>query len=183
MNKPKIMLMGYGRHGKDTVAEYLKEKYGYTFSSSSWEAAKHIFPVLRHIFGYKNVQECFDDRHSQITNEDSGEVYEMRDVWHDAIKLMVAYSNTGLSRAILEVNDIYVGIRCKDEFQAAKDAGLFDYVVWVDASERHPPEPSSSCTVGPHLADVVLDNNGTLEDLYNSIDKMIIAMEAIHANS
>ena len=33
--KMKLMVMGYGRHGKDTVCEILKEKYGMTFKSSS----------------------------------------------------------------------------------------------------------------------------------------------------
>jgi hypothetical protein len=31
----RLMLLGHGRHGKDTVAEILNRKYGLTFQSSS----------------------------------------------------------------------------------------------------------------------------------------------------
>jgi hypothetical protein len=34
MTKPKLLVIGHGRHGKDTVCEMLRDHYGYTFESS-----------------------------------------------------------------------------------------------------------------------------------------------------
>ena len=35
MSKLKLLVIGHGRHGKDTVCEMLRDSYGYTFESSS----------------------------------------------------------------------------------------------------------------------------------------------------
>jgi translation elongation factor EF-1alpha len=35
MSKFKLLVIGHGRHGKDTVCEMLRDDYGYTFESSS----------------------------------------------------------------------------------------------------------------------------------------------------
>ncbi|MNL63682.1 hypothetical protein D3C87_1878370 [compost metagenome] len=50
---------------------------------------------------------------------------------------------------------------------------MFDYAIWVDASDRLPPEDASSCTVEPWMADFVLDNNGTLEDLKLNLQQLM----------
>ena len=39
MNK-KLLVIGHGRHGKDTVCEILRDHYGYTFESSSQFCSK-----------------------------------------------------------------------------------------------------------------------------------------------
>ena len=78
-----------------------------------------------------------------------------------------------LTKDILEAgNEVYVGLRSKREFEAAKQ--YFHTIVWVDASERVPCEDPASCDLRkedvleePHV--VVLDNNGTLEEL---VEKM-----------
>ena len=38
-NKPKLLIIGNMRHGKDSFAEILNEEFGYTFESSSQSAA------------------------------------------------------------------------------------------------------------------------------------------------
>jgi hypothetical protein len=166
------MLMGYGRHGKDTVAEYLRDKYGYTFTSSSWACAEELFPLFKLFFGYKDVDQCFEDRHGGN-----------RPIWHEAIKLINKGDKAYLGRKIYSENDIYVGIRCIEEFRAIKRKKLFDFSIWVDRSEVLPPEGKGSCTVTKEDAEIVLDNNGTLEDLYRRIDKLVLAMETTYGNS
>ena len=43
--KKHIYIVGHGRHGKDTVAEILRDRFGFTFTASSWFMAdKVIFP-------------------------------------------------------------------------------------------------------------------------------------------
>lgn len=146
--KLNLMLLGYGHHGKDTVADILTH-YGFTFVSSSWAAAEHVvYPVLSSKYGYQSVEECFNDRANH------------RQEWYELIKAYNTPDLARLARRIYDQANIYVGIRDRDEFYAAKDEGLFDYAIWVDASKRLPVESTNSCTVKPDDADIVIDNNG-----------------------
>jgi hypothetical protein len=58
-------------------------------------------------------------------------------------------------------------MRSKQELDASRH--LYDAIIWVDASDRVDPEDKSSCTVTIDDADIVLDNNKTLADLYMNI--------------
>lgn len=162
--------MGYGRHGKDTVADYLRDKYNLKIASSSWFVAeKAVFPTLSAVYNYKTIQECFDDRHNH------------RKEWFDLIS---AYNTPDLSRTsreIFEENDVYVGIRNKNEFLKSKENKLFDISIWVDARERlQNIEHDSSCTITPEMADIILDNNKTITELYVIINDL---METLSENN
>ena len=43
--KPKVLVLGYGRHGKDTVCEMLEQDYGFQFTSSSMFCAEPRCPA------------------------------------------------------------------------------------------------------------------------------------------
>ncbi len=168
---PKILLLGYGRHGKDTVAEILRDDYGFRFTSSSMFCAERVmmpaFERAKVITGdasdphYATVQECFDDRHNH------------RAFWFKEIEAYNYPDRARLAKDIYMDHDIYVGIRSAKEFHAAKNAGVFDHAIWVDALDRHPAEPRSSCTVEPWMADFTIDNNGTLEDLKFNVRQLM----------
>lgn len=152
--RKKLMIIGDARHGKDTVAELLRDIFDYTFTSSSKAACElFIFDKLKDKYGYKSVDECFEDRVNH------------RSEWYDIISQRGEKDPTGLSRYILENNDIYVGCRNPNEFYAAKDEGLFDVAIWVDASKRCAPEDKSSNKMEPYMADYIIKNNGDIEDL------------------
>lgn len=158
----KIHIMGYARHGKDTVSEYLASKLGFRWMSSSWFAAERIvFPILKHSLGYETVEACFNDRHNH------------RETWAKLISDYGRDDHARFSRELFERFDIYCGIRSRDQFLAGKAEGQFQLAIWVDASARHPPEGSGSCTVGPGLADVIINNNTTLDDLYQRINSLV----------
>lgn len=158
----KLMVMGYARHGKDTVCEILRDDYGLTFCSSSFFCAeKVIMPAIAGKYGYSNVQQCFDDRHNH------------RAEWHELIKNFNAEDLSRLTRAIFSEYDIYAGIRNHLEFDVAKKAGLFDYSIWVDRSMHQPAEDKSSCTVEPWMADFILDNNGSIEELRQNLRSLM----------
>jgi hypothetical protein len=156
MSNKKLCIIGQGRHGKDTVAEILRDQFGYSFLSSSEASAKiFLFDLLKGEFGYNTWQECFEDRHNH------------RDRWFTEISKYNTPNKSRLAKAIMEENDIYVGMRCKDELAACMEDGVFDLVIWVDASERVSyREPESSCTVTKEQADLVIDNNGIELELY-----------------
>lgn len=153
MSYPRMMVVGHGRHGKDTVAEILREEYGAKFVSSSWFMAERVvFPHFKD--QYADVQSCYDDRANH------------RSTW---FKLIADYNSkdlTTLGRAIFDEYDLYVGNRNAREFHALRNAGVFDVAIWVDACERlEYREPRSSLTIEPWMCDFVVDNNGSQADL------------------
>ena len=153
--KLKLMILGYARHGKDTVAEILQNSLGLKFASSSFAAAEKVMVPYFKSKGitYASLDECYADRVNH------------RAEWYDQIKAHNTPDKARLAREIYAENDIYVGIRNIEEFEAVRNEGLFDYSIWVDRSEHQPPEPLSSNTTSPSMANYVIDNNGTLEQL------------------
>jgi hypothetical protein len=165
----RILVVGHGRHGKDTVCELLRDKYGMRFTSSSAFCAEHVvYPMLADKYNYLSASECYEDRHNH------------RAEWFDIISEANRKDPTTVARAILKEHDVYCGIRSARELHACHAAGLFDLILWVDASMRVPPEDASSCTVEPWMAHYVLDNNGTLEDLEHNLDILLTTIGMAH---
>ena len=50
---------------------------------------------------------------------------------------------------------------------------VFDFTIWVDRSKHLPKESKDSMSLEEFMADFVIDNNGTLEDLKIQIDDVI----------
>jgi len=158
----KILIIGYGRHGKDTVAEYLRDKYGLTFKSSSMHCAENaVFPALKDMYGYKTVEECFADRSNH------------RKEWYDLISKYCEKDPSRIGREIFEVSDMYCGLRNKREFHSIRNNGIVDVVVWVDRSDWLPPEDESSNTLKPWMADYIIDNNRDIDELYRNVDDLM----------
>jgi dephospho-CoA kinase len=154
VTKPRILVVGYARHGKDTVAQILADGWDFQFCSSSLAAAEIVvYPTLAPIYGYETLEECFNDRVNH------------RAEWKDLITEYNSQDRTKLAKEILEKNNIYVGMRCKYELAACRAQGLFDVIVWVDGSYRKEPEHISSNTITKQMADYVIDNNGSVNDL------------------
>ena len=157
LNK-KICIIGHGRHGKDLMAEILLENFYITFDSSSRICAeKFLFDILKDKYDYKTVDECFNDR------------YNHREEWYKKIQSFCTPDKTRLVKLILSKNDIYVGIRDKAELLPSKY--LFDLIIWVDASERIKQEDSSSISVTKEMADIIITNNGTIQEFEKKVIK------------
>ena len=172
-DKFSVLVLAPARWGKDTVAEILRDLYGYKFESSSHAALEHVmYPTLKEKYGYTSMEECYQDRMTK------------RAEWKEMITAYNTPDKTRLARKIIEEdgNDIYVGMRCIDELNACIDIKLFDLVVWVDASERKPPESKESITIEQTDDMYVVNNNGSLEDLYSEVEDLhylIVAMKAL----
>lgn len=165
MSKPKLLIIGHARHGKDTVAQILKDGWGLNFCSSSFAAAeKVVMPKMLDETGkpfYNTVEECFADRVNH------------RATWKNLITEYNTPDKTRLAREIMTENDIYVGMRCHIELGECWINRVFDAIVWVDASYRKEPEPLSSNTITKDRADYVIDNNGSMNDLILETFKMM----------
>lgn len=171
--KPKVILVGHGRHGKDTAAEMLRDKYGFRFCSSSLFCAERVMLPAFKAYGlsYGDAETCFDDRHG------SSPVGDHREFWFKNIQAYCTPDKARLAKELFEAgNDIYVGIRDRREFWAARLAIPGLLTVWVDASDRLPPEGAGSMNIEPWMCDVVLDNNGDLEQLLLGVDRLVEAM-------
>lgn len=177
----KIAVIGHARHGKDTVCEMLRDRYGFEFTSSSLFCAERVvFPRYRawcmggqdviferHIGwpkddpGWITADDCFNDRSNH------------RALWFDLIADYCKPDAARLARDILEKHDVYAGIRSTREFHAAVNEGIFDLVLWVDRSKHLPKEPKTSMELQPWMADFVIDNNGSLDDLEREVDRLV----------
>lgn len=151
-----ILVLGHGGHGKGELCKLLSELYGAECMSSSRAALPHIFPTLNAI-SLAWVGEPFTSpEHAHASRHRS------RELWRELIALYNAPDKTTLAREILAQADVYDGMRCAEEFAASRH--LFDYVVWVDASARV-GTVDPTLTISRDVADLVIDNNGTLDDL------------------
>lgn len=149
---PKLLIVGHGRHGKDTVCEILKNEFDFNFdSSSAFCARKFIYDALKDKYGYTSYEQCYIDRHNH------------RAEWYDMIHDYCKDDHARLGREIFSEHDIYCGLRNKAEFHAMRNAGVFDYCIWVDRSDHLPLEAESSMNLEIWMADYVIDNNHTLE--------------------
>lgn len=162
-NRPKLLIIGHARHGKDTVAEMLRDQYGLTFASSShFVAERCIWPT----WGkerYDSFDEMFEDRVNH------------RELWSNLIN---AYNTPDKARTGREMIqdlglDMYVGMRDAGEFQACQDQNVFNVVIWVDGSMRHPPEDNPKMTMTENMADIIVHNNGDLELLKDTIVELV----------
>lgn len=161
MEFPKLVVTGLARHGKDTVCELLKES-GFRFvSSSAYCAEQLVFPRLKEKYGYETPEECYEDRANH------------RKEWYAIISGYNEGDPARLSREIFTTNDIYCGLRNREELEAARAAGLVDCVLWVEANQRvGETETRESITITPADCDKVVSNNGTVEELRAAVQAL-----------
>ena len=160
--KLKLLVIGHGRHGKDTVSEILCKELGLKYQSSSEFCAGHVmFPELSKKYGYKTSEECYADRHNH------------RQEWYEMISAYCGSDLARLGREIFQKFDIYCGLRNKREWSSMKNEGVYDYCIWVDRSDHLESEDETSNTMQPWMADFVIDNNGTVENLEFNIKSLI----------
>jgi hypothetical protein len=169
----KLMIFGYARHGKDTAAEILCQTFGLTSMSSSLYAAKTVMvPYFEKIgLKYNSFDECYADRVNH------------RQEWFEEIKAYNTPDGARLGKGLLKEYDIYTGVRNDIEFEAIKAARLFDYSIWVDRSKVLPPEPTTSNKMLPSMANYILDNNGTLDQLVTNTRNLYFDLLSLEAAS
>ena len=152
MSKPKLMIVGHGRHGKDTLADGFRDR-GWLCEDSSYASAEiFLFDELKDSMGYRTVQECWEDRHNH------------RALWFRMISEYNSIDNCRLMRGIYEHNDIYVGIRSRQELLAGIAQRLIDLVIWVGRPGCS-PESGESMNIRRSDSDIVVYNDGSLESL------------------
>lgn len=162
----KILIIGHARHGKDTVAAFLKEEFGLTHLASS-EAASTIFvfDALKEKHGYLTIEECFNDRANH------------RAEWYDLICEYNAGDQARLAKDIVKRANVYVGMRSQAELDACLEQEVFDTIIGVH-DPRKPLEnvDSMSIDVSQH-AHRLIYNDGSLEELREKVKKTYLELQ------
>lgn len=158
IKKPKILIVGHGRHGKDTVAEFICKYTNYKAIASSLAAAEiFIFEELKNKYNYKTFEECFEDRSNH------------RSEWYDLICGYNKNDKARLAKDIMKTNDIYTGMRDDLEIQECLKNNIFDYVIGV-YDPRKPLEPNSSFNIDIfNVSDIIICNNKDLSNLEDNV--------------
>ena len=161
----KILFLGDARHGKDTMAEIFCEKTDYKFASSSLVAAE-IFMVKvlkeKYNLSYSSVQEAWNDRVNH------------RDIWYNEICLYNSEDRLRLVKDILNVADIYVGLRNHLEVEQAIKEDTFDHIIGI-YDYRKPREDKSSNTADVFkYSHFVIMNNGTIDNLRYKVVNILL---------
>lgn len=148
---PKILIIGHGRHGKDTAADILNRKYDYSFTSSSLACAEILKPVLDIVNGTKTADDHFAERHQN------------RELWKELISIYTASDPAALAKAIVAKTDIYVGMRAQREFEASEH--LFETIFYVDAWPRVTYTDPTFEIAFDSSRMVLIDNSGDMDYL------------------
>ena len=156
--KKKICIIGHARHGKDTLAEMINQRYGYKSESSSQAASRlFLYDALKDKYGYKTPEECFEDRVNH------------RAEWFDMICEYNKNYPGQLAADIMKSNDIYTGMRSNRELIACIDDGIFDLVIGV-FDPMKPLEPRDSFDIDIWgMSDIIIPNAGTLSNLVHRV--------------
>jgi hypothetical protein len=160
----KLIVIVHGRHGKDTFCEILRDYHGHKFiSSSRFVGERSVWPTWGVAYGvWESFEQCYADRSSY------------RASWAREISAYNTPDKTRTASEMLDEGyDMYCGMRQRDELEACKDKGLFDHIIWVDRSDHCPPEPLDSMNLTKEDADFVVDNNGSMVDLWIGIYNLV----------
>lgn len=150
----RVLILGHGGHGKDAAAEALAPLGLPGISSSAFLAERVVRPVLEDAgIRYEDIDACLADRKAH------------RSIWFDAISRYCENDRARVSREILAAGyRVHVGIRCPDEFEAARQ--LFDVTLWIERPDQPIEDPSSMAIQFDEMRMKKIVNDGSLDDLH-----------------
>jgi len=156
-----ILLLGHAIHGKSTAAQMIHEKTGLKYEDSSTAAARiFIYDALKERYGYSSLEECYVDRRNH------------RAEWYNLICGYNKDDKARLAKEIMKSNDIYVGMRDREEIEECMRQNVFDLVIGVFDPEK-PLEESSSFNINLFKASDIILISGDLEKLENNIYNLL----------
>lgn len=161
---PMLVLCGYSGAGKDLTAEWLRDMTRVQFHGGTSRTLHYLLCVG---LGIAPV-----DVTTQRLLWESRHVH--RAFWFQFGQAINAEDATLIAKLNLGTNDVLVGLRAAEEFEACRAAGVFDLAVWIDAGARVPVDPTVTFTADH--CDVVLRNHGSVADLYQKVDRLAAAL-------
>lgn len=148
----KLLIVGYGRHGKDEAAQYLSTVTQLKYAGScSWAA----LPLMADYLGI-HPQAAWEQRSQN------------REAWKSHLDELRRYNPTRILELALRSGDIVAGIRDKVELVGAREKGLIDYVLWIHRP-GFPEDPT--VTFDEFDCDESIDNNGDLYKFHEDLER------------
>ncbi len=176
-----IGLAGKARSGKDMVGDHLNDRYDfmrYAFATTLKDVVRFIFG-FNHDQIYGDLKEVVDPRVGKspryclqyVGTEIARACWPEVWIWHLCSRIEPALAE-GTNVAVTD-------IRLKNEAQMIKDLG--GYLIRVNrvgaqASNGVPNHSSETDLDNWEEWDLVIDNNGSLEELYDQVDRFINAL-------
>jgi hypothetical protein len=153
---PILCVVGFGRAGKDTAADYLGPTFHLARGPSS---SLTCLPFVTHmVYGKVTFEQTvYDERHSR------------REFWLHACNALREKDPTLLAKMCLALGEMVVGIRGKPEFDAVVKDGVVDLTLWVD-NTRVPPD--FTVEFAREDCDVVVDNHTTLDQFHRRLARL-----------
>jgi len=149
----KILLVGYGRAGKDEGLSYLAALTGLRNAGcTSAYLAKYVARNLG-----ISESEAYKTRH------------QFRDHWYDIGNQLREDDPGILLREALANGPLTGGVRDLEEIVEARRCNLVDLIVWIE-NVRVPTD--TTVKFGPEHCDVIVQNNGTMDEYQDKLRRL-----------
>lgn len=149
-----IAVLGMGRAGKDTAAEFLCGHTEMVYpQSSSWMA----LPMIAHMIGI-SPEKAYEERHQN------------RKFWINACHALRGREYDFFAKLCLSAGDIAVGLRGRLELDQVVRKSVVDLTIWID-NPRVPAD--ETVEFGADDCDIVIPNHGSRLDLYARLHKLL----------
>lgn len=177
-----VGLLGKKRSGKDTTADYIVNKYGFNkraFADPLKNAVKELF-MLSNTQLYGDEKDCVDERWelkpreifqlfgTEIVRNTFPKYFPIRgdSFW---VKNMELYYNDKK-----DTNIVISDVRFQDEIDfIEKNGGVVIKLVRYSDNDVDGHE-SENIDVLKYKSNILINNDGTIDELYNKIDKILI---------
>lgn len=189
-----IGLTGLKGSGKNTVADYLTDKYDFEQKSfaakvkessaacfgidpSKWEEWKSDPEMVVSISGMFN-----DEPDVLITVREFLQNYGVeahRDIFGDSFWLDQVLPNFALTKEVWKKRTVVTDVRFLNEVSRVKENGGF--IVNIERQSTETDGHSSEQPMPQEIIDHTIQNNSSYDDLYKSIDEFLIARLLLNA--
>ena len=181
-----IVIFGKTRSGKDTIARYLKKKLGYKFIVSYTD--RPIRPTeqngMEHFFvSEEEMNKLYTSSDTIVKTHIVDPILSLKDKSYKGYRYCTKTEDiTDNSIAVLDYNGIVELSKCNIKFTTIFVTSPFDTrkgramstgITVEDFEKRCRDEYAQFADGVQDCADFVIDNSGTLEELYSKVDKVI----------
>lgn len=165
---PVVSFVGYGRSGKDTAAEIMATVMGDEYSKKMHTALKSSVKYLVHYGGSTSsaVAPLIAKAVGKTEEEVFAERHQHRMFWFEFCNILRRDDPTLIARILLGQADILVGLRDIAEIEATRAKDVVAAHIWVS---RPGVDSDETVAFSRDDCDLVLENNGSLEDLKRKI--------------